>query len=119
MARLHPAARSAISVFVRLIFTALLVLFVFTANQVAVAYEQCDDPSCSLYSGDMVKKTEQGKKDSNVPVHCALGGHHIADLPQNTLAAVGTEVTASPFWGAALMPESTIPEGLIEPPSFA
>lgn len=103
----------------RLLFTVILTLLVFTANQVAVAYEQCDDPSCSLYSGEMTKKTEQGKKDSNLPVHCALGGHHIADLPQNTLAAVGTEASATTFWGTALMPESAIPEGLIEPPSLA
>lgn len=103
----------------RFIFTVILMLFMFTANQVAVAFEQCDDPSCSLFSGDMAKKTEQGKKDSNLPVHCALGGHHIADLPQNTLAAVGTEVSASPFWGTALMPESATPESLIEPPSLA
>ncbi|PZP85140.1 MAG: hypothetical protein DI582_06830 [Azospirillum brasilense] len=103
----------------RLLFTVILTLLVFTANQVAVAYEQCDDPSCSLYSGEMTKKTEQGKKDSNLPVHCALGGHHIADLPQNTSAAVGTEASATTFWGTALMPESAIPEGLIEPPSLA
>lgn len=103
----------------RLTLTLILTLFLFTANQVAVAFEQCDDPSCSLYSGEMAKKSEQGKKDSNLPVHCALSGHHIADLPQKTLATVGTEVSASPFWGTALMPESTIPEGLIEPPSLA
>lgn len=97
----------------------MLMLFVFTANQVAVAFEQCDDPSCSLFSGDVSKKTENNKKESNIPTHCVLGGHHVANLPTGVAMAPQTVGSATPFWAELTMPESVIGEGLIEPPSLA
>lgn len=101
----------------RLFLAILFTLLIFTSNQVAVAFEQCNEPSCSDYVG--VQKKSENKKDAAASVHCAMGCHHLTAMPQHDTFVSATADAPTTFWTEWLMPESVVGEGLIEPPSLA
>jgi|JI8StandDraft_2_1071088.scaffolds.fasta_scaffold17444_2 hypothetical protein len=103
----------------RRILIALAMILCFSANQAAMAFEQCEDISCVTGTMDAQKQAEHQKKDPACAGHCSVSSHHAAALPQVAVMAPITVEDASPLWNFALTSESFNPEGLIEPPSLA
>lgn len=103
----------------RFFLTVIAILVIFTVNQTAQAFERCEDASCMTVSMDAQKQAEHQKKDPACAAHCALSGHHIVAMPQDMAVMPQAAGTASLHWRLIIIPESTIPEGVIEPPSIA
>ncbi len=102
----------------RFFLTVTLMLFFFTANQVAASsFEHCTDLTCTE-SQSIVKKAEDSK-DPCCPSHCAVGHSHNLAIQQTAGIILPASITAVPVWAKGAMPESATLEGLIEPPSFA
>ncbi len=95
----------------------MLMLFMFTANQAAAAFEHCDDPACFDYMGGVQKKSETSK-DAHAS-HCAAGCHQAAAIPQHDACTARNADSATTFWAERPFPESAVGEGFIEPPSLA
>lgn len=102
----------------RRIFIAIAVLLFFSVNQAAMAFEQCDDAFCMTVSMDVQKQLEHQKKDPACAAHCSMSSHHAVAMVQDLADALLVGEALPLRWGVALMPESTAPEGLIEPPSL-
>lgn len=101
----------------RVLFTVLLMLFVFTANHVAVAFEHCDDPACAVSVSGAEKKNDD-KKDM-AAAHCSVVCHLTAAMPQHATFIVRNADSMTLFWAESRIPDSVVGEGLIEPPSLA
>jgi hypothetical protein len=101
----------------RFLVTVVLMLFMFTANQVAASYEHCVDPACADYMGAAEKKSES-KKDSSA-AHCSAACHQMVAMPQHEAIAALRVSSISLIWAELRFPESALGEGLIEPPSLA
>lgn len=99
--------------------TIMIMLFLFTATQVAASFEHCDEPACSDYSGGVQKKGDDTQKKDGLVTHCAIGCHHITAIPQQALLAVRAATQSASVWAEPLMPDSAIGESLIEPPTLA
>lgn len=103
----------------RRILIALAMIVFFSANQAAMAFEQCEDASCAIGTMDAKKQAEHQKKDPACAAHCSVSSHHIAAMPQDVIANAAVESSPSPRWAVGLIPESATLEGIIEPPSLA
>lgn len=104
----------------RRIFLAIAMLFFFTANQAAMAFEQCESIDCMIGSMDAQKQTEHQKNDPACATHCAIGSHHTIALPHDvTTARAVSTLSPTPIWATGLMPESATLEGPSEPPARA
>lgn len=103
----------------RRILLALAMLFFFTANQAAMAFEQCEDPFCASGMMDSQKQSDHQKKDPACAAHCAINSHHIAAMPEDMAGNSAATKPMAPFWATSPVLESAFLEGLIEPPSLA
>lgn len=103
----------------RRILIAIAMLFFFTANQAAMAFEQCEDASCVTGTMDVEKQSEHQKQDPACAAHCSISSHHVAAMPQDMTTTAPVASSPSPRWAVGLIPESATLEGIIEPPSLA
>lgn len=103
----------------RRILIAIAMLFFFTANQAAMAYNQCTDASCVSGVMDAEKQSEHQKKDPACAEHCSVSSHHAVAMPHDMTASIPAALSPSPQWAVSVVLESATLEGLIEPPSLA
>ncbi|MBN8543652.1 MAG: hypothetical protein J0M34_05250 [Alphaproteobacteria bacterium] len=95
----------------RFIFTILIALTIFTANQVAMAYEHCDDAHCAFFMGDEHK--QEKKADTGADHHCCGGTVlHLSAVKQPS-----ADVSDKTEWNLAQGFTSVSPPTLIEPPT--
>lgn len=96
----------------RLILTAIAMLMLFTANQVAMAYEHCDDAGCVFFAGDTHK--DQDKKAEKSPEHHCCGS---AVFFAPVTKQLSGNLVEKDGWNLVQQFSSVAPPILIEPPT--
>jgi len=110
----------------RFLIISFLTLFIFTANQAAIAYDACCETPTKREASQAAAHDHSNhshdhgeKKSDRMADHCAMNGHHsLADVRDNGLS-VPMRSAADAAFGQPLFHELQVAEGLIEPPSIA
>lgn len=95
----------------RLILIAVAMMMLFATNQVAMAFEHCDDAHCAFFMGDNHKQEKKADKGAD---------HHCCGATVLYISATkqpSADVAGKTEWNLAQRFTSVAPPILIEPPT--